>query len=455
MGISMRRAIPVFAAACLLSPFAVPAARADAGPNADICASTDDSAYSPEQRIAACGALIDALKDQPAALAAALVNRGASYWTIDREQPALADFDRAIALDPNNARAFRERSNAYRSIGQLDKALTDANEAVRLAPNDAQAFDYRGNVFNNNRQYDRAIADYNEALRLKPDDAQTHMDRGVAYYFKQDYQSAIGDYDQAIKLDPKKSRAYTNRGAAYKKLGRTDAAIADESAAIKLDPLEPEYYDNRGLSFADNDDYDRAIADYNEAVRLKPQANFLTDRGDSYHFKGDYDRAIADYDRALALNPGFYLAYNNRGATYAKKGNLDHAIADYEEALRIKPDLDTAAEGLAQSRQERDQRNAGVSDRLLPTFDCAMARRAVEKAICSDPDLARLDREIDAAYRAALASRNGKAGTDLRQDQRDFIATRNKSFGNPQYNFKHEMELRLAALRGMNAGALP
>ncbi len=422
MGVTMNRTAPIFAAACLLALLAAPAARAETSPNADICASTDEAPYSPEQRIAACAALIGTLKDQPQAQAAALVNRGATYWYIDKTELALADFNRAIALDPKNARAFRERSNAYRGIGQLDKALADANDAVRLDPNNAQGFDYRANVFNNNRQYDRAIADYNEALRLKPGDAQTYMDRGVAYYFKKDYAAAIGDYDQAIKLDPKKSRAYTNRGAAYKKLGRIDQAITDESEAIKLDPLDPEYFDNRGLSYAEN---------------------------------GDYDRAIADYDRALALNPGFYLAYNNRGATYAKKGNLDHAIADYEEALRIKPDLDTAAEGLAESRQERDQRNADNSDKLLPTFDCGAARRAVEKAICSDPDLARLDREIDAAYKAALASRNGKAARELRQEQRDFLAERNRSFGNPQYNFKHEMELRLAALRGMTAKALP
>ena len=79
----------------------------------------------------------------------------------------------------------------------------------------------------------------------------------------------------------------------------------------------------------------------------------------------------------------------------------------------------------------------------------------MEKAICSDPDLARLDREIDAAYRAALASRNGNAGKELRQEQRDFLAERNTSFGSPRYNLKHEMELRLAALRGMSAKALP
>ncbi len=79
----MRRAIPVFAAACLLSCAGHAAAQAETSPNAEICASSTDDAYSPQQRIAACGALIDTLKDQPQALAAALVNRGATYWYID------------------------------------------------------------------------------------------------------------------------------------------------------------------------------------------------------------------------------------------------------------------------------------------------------------------------------------------------------------------------------------
>jgi tetratricopeptide (TPR) repeat protein len=457
----MRRAKALFAATCLLSGLSMilsaPQARAQNGTNAEICASTTD-AYSPEQRISACGALVDTLKDQAQPLAAALVNRGAVYRYVGKMQLALGDFDRAIALDPNNARAFRERADTCRRIGRLDQALADVNQAVRLDPNDAQALDVRGNVFNNNGQYDRAIADYNEALRLKPDDAQTLMDRGAASYFKKDYQSAIKDYDQAIKLDPKKSDAFTNRGAVYKALGRIDQAIADESEAIRLDPLTPEYFDNRGLSYAKNGDYDRAIADYNEAIRLSPKANFLTNRGDAYNFKGDYDRAIADYDRAIALNPGFYLAYNNRGAAFGKKGDVDREIADYQQALQINPQFDQAAENLAKARQQRDRRisaNAEASGPVLPSFDCGSASRAVEKAICSDPDLARLDREIDTAYKAAMAARNGKAGTQLREEQRDFIAARNTSFGNPQYNLKREMEMRLAALRDMSARLSP
>jgi hypothetical protein len=54
-----------------------------------------------------------------------------------------------------------------------------------------------------------------------------------------------------------------------------------------------------------------------------------------------------------------------------------------------------------------------------------------------------------------MAKRDSKAVAQLRQAQRAFLIQRNRSFGSPQYNLKREMELRLAALRGMSAKALP
>ncbi len=89
---------------------------------------------------------------------------------------------------------------------------------------------------------------------------------------------------------------------------------------------------------------------------------------------------------------------------------------------------------------------------MRPSFDCGLSARAVEKAICSDPDLTRLDRQIDDAYRAALAKLDRKGVSRLQKEQRNFIAKRNKSFGDPNYQLKRELEARLAALRGMTTG---
>ena len=138
----MRRALPSLAVICLFAVFAASPASAQANANAAICAQGDDSAFSPEQRIAACDALIKTARN-PKAVAEALVNRGRAAWYADKMKQAYADLDRAIALDPNNARAFRERSNAYRTDHKLDLALADASEAVRLDPKDPIAFAVR------------------------------------------------------------------------------------------------------------------------------------------------------------------------------------------------------------------------------------------------------------------------------------------------------------------------
>ncbi len=60
----MRRATTIFASLVLLGISGPMPVQAQGKVNADICASTDDT-VSPQQRIAACGALIDTLQDQP------------------------------------------------------------------------------------------------------------------------------------------------------------------------------------------------------------------------------------------------------------------------------------------------------------------------------------------------------------------------------------------------------
>ena len=134
----MHRNLSLLASFCLFVACAAAPVDAQPNPDSDICAAADDGAFSPPRRVAACTALIEASKDAPKELAAALVNRGATFWYMNKIPEALADLDRAIALDPKNARAFRERSNSHGSAGRIDLALADANEAVRARPRRCQ-----------------------------------------------------------------------------------------------------------------------------------------------------------------------------------------------------------------------------------------------------------------------------------------------------------------------------
>ncbi len=86
-----------------------------------------------------------------------------------------------------------------------------------------------------------------------------------------------------------------------------------------------------------------------------------------------------------------------------------------------------------------------------PSFNCAAARRAVEKAICADPELADLDREIDAMNIQVIRDNmgvNARIVRELQRAQQAFIARRNAQFGRPGYDLRNAMKDRLRQIVG-------
>ncbi len=63
-----------------------------------------------------------------------LIDRGFVRASLKRYGEAVADFDRAIALNPGRADAFVFRAGAYRYLGEPGKALADANRALAINP---------------------------------------------------------------------------------------------------------------------------------------------------------------------------------------------------------------------------------------------------------------------------------------------------------------------------------
>ena len=123
-------------------------------------------------------------------------NRGPVLWF----DAAIEGYDKAIALDPNDAVAYNNRGLAYANKGQHDRAIEDYNKAIQLNPNDALTYSARGNAYSNKGQYDRAIEDYNKAIQLDPNDAAAYAVRGIAYYKKGNMGRAISDLQKACDM---------------------------------------------------------------------------------------------------------------------------------------------------------------------------------------------------------------------------------------------------------------
>jgi tetratricopeptide (TPR) repeat protein len=174
-------------------------------------------------------------------------------------------------------------------------------------------------------------------------------------------------------------------------------------------------------------------------------------RAAAYDRKQQYDRAIADYDTALQLDPAQADAFNHRGELWRKKGDRPRALADFGAAIRLNPEHSPARANYKSLAQELELIGAQMAVRNQPSFNCTTAKRAAEKAICADPGLAKLDRDINEVFVRVIAeSPNRRAALALTGEQRDFIARRNASFGKRGYDLRVAMEARLKALTGVD-----
>lgn len=252
------------------------------------CADADRGA---EARIEACTRLVesDVLDDAERAEAQAL--RGVAHYDNDAVTPALRDFEAALRLDENNARALEGRAQILLASGQLDAAEPLVDRLIETGGPSANA------------------------LRIKGDIA---LQRG-------EYSDAIEHFDDAISVDSGLALAYAHRARAKERLQDAVGARADYAAAIQADGTLAEARAGRcWLNLREGRDLAQARNDAEAAVAADPQ---LVDgqlcRGVLQLRGGEWANARASFDAALAVQPGSAAALFGRGVARRRSGDDD------------------------------------------------------------------------------------------------------------------------------------
>ena len=184
----------------------------------------------------------------------------------------------------------------------------------------------------------------------------------------------------------------------------------------------------------------------NEKTVKADRIKALIGRAGAYDRKDMIDRAIDDYSIALRLDPAQADIYNARGELWRRKGDRPRALADFGAALKLNPDQPAARSNYKSLAQELERLGALLAVNNRPSFNCATASRPVERAICANPELVNLDRQINAVNTRVVrdAGRgNPRSGRALQREQDDFIIRRNAAFGRPDYDLLKGMRERL------------
>ncbi len=134
--------------------------------------------------------------------AANLVNRGIEKGKNGDLDGAIADFTRAIKVNPRDDAPYYNRAQAKWLKKDAAGAIADYTRAIELGSQNPAAYNNRGNARADNNDWDGAIADYTRAIELKPDYARAYYNRAVVKKDKGDATGAEADFKHAQELDP-------------------------------------------------------------------------------------------------------------------------------------------------------------------------------------------------------------------------------------------------------------
>ena len=93
-------------------------------------------------------------------------HRGIANFQSGRYRAAVADYDRALRLDPDAARIYGNRGLAKRILGRYREAIADYDQAVRLQPESAFVYFNRGLAKADMGLPREALADLKTALEF-------------------------------------------------------------------------------------------------------------------------------------------------------------------------------------------------------------------------------------------------------------------------------------------------
>ena len=165
------------------------------------------------------------------------------------EQSAL----KALALDNAEVRARVILGRIHIFHQRYKEAEAEIERAIAINPNDARSLAGRGNILMWLGRTDAAIEALERAQRIDPD--LSPIDRfalGVAYYLKRRYEAAIEQAELNLRGTAGASFSRVVLAAAYAQLGRAGDAARAATEVRRTDPtFDPQEFGTKFLSPAD------------------------------------------------------------------------------------------------------------------------------------------------------------------------------------------------------------
>ncbi len=388
--------------------------------------------------------------------------------TLERAQAAA---DTALKLDPGLSEAWASSALITDWRDQHDQAEQMYLRAIALNPNNAMAFKWLGQLLLITWRTDEGKRNLERAASLDPLSAVTQENLGQALVLQGRFSEAASQYRRAIEIDPSMPGPYASLAyqMAYA-LNRFADAVPLMQKAVELDPGGPGQLVSLADLYLDLGDESRSFSTIEQAARRLPDDwSIQAWLAVIDLFRRDHAGTVRHAERSLALYPRNPVALVILRDAHLQNGRYEDALARYKKAY---PEL------FVQGAPRLHRLNYGVAVDLAVVLqkrgDTARGRVLLDSAAQAIGKLPRLGNQgygLRDVQIHALRGDKAKALTALREAEkagwrsswryaRDFDPALASIRSEPEFkavftDIERDMARQRAELAGRHKGAPP
>jgi len=186
----------------------------------------------------------------------------------------------------NSTLAWRNRGNVFRDRGENSKAIADYNEALKINPNNAPSHVALAKMYYNYTSKDsirKGLQHDLKAAQIDPNKAEYQVNAAATLTILNDYKEALPFLNKAEELDPNYADTYRNKAAAFIGLRDNEEALLNIDKYLKFKP-------NSDLMWYQKARIANLLKQHKEALEAGLKANRL--KKDQYHY---YEIAVAQH----------------------------------------------------------------------------------------------------------------------------------------------------------------
>lgn len=264
----------------------------------------------------------------------------------NKNQEALAAFDKLLEMDQRNPATQYYRGQVYTRMDNNSSALSAYKKALEIDPNYAPAHYEIGVIQYNGGKYNDAVASYQAVTAADPKNYQAHYNLASSYRQLEKFPEANASYKLASE-GIKTADLYSEWGYCLGKVNDWSTSVARLQTAKELSPTAIEnsnvgwaYYNSGSAKTVAKDtagakaDYELGKAYLVKAVEQDPKlAAAQLNLGSTHNGLGEFQLAVNVLKVALGLRSGWGLATNQLGLGYRGLGDLTNAVAMFKQVV--------------------------------------------------------------------------------------------------------------------------